>query len=179
MGCFWCIIYAEGKNMRDEEQLYKEFDQLIGRHRRLIRFLCQRASYGREANCRDLIQECYVAMLKHLPGREPDQSGRREFWWVYWQCRSAIDCYRRKMQRIIEVPLNGEFADTRPAASEVTRLTVDELAACLDGKERIFFLLMADGADDEELGQVLGLKHRSVVQMRHNIKKKLQKYIEQ
>lgn len=166
--------------MRDEEQLlYKEFDQLIGRHRRLIRFLCQRASYGREANCRDLIQGCYVAMLKHLPGREPDQSGRREFWWVYWQCRSAIDCYRRKMQRIIEVPLNGEFADTRPAASEVTRLTVDELAACLDGKERRFFLLMADGADDEELGQVLGLKHRSVVQMRHNIKKKLQKYIEQ
>lgn len=165
--------------MRDEEQLYKEFDQLIGRHRKLIRFLCQRASYGREANCRDLIQECYVAMLKHQPGREPDQSGRREFWWVYWQCRSAIDCYCRKMQRIIEVPLNGEFADTRPAAGEVTRLTVDELAACLDGKERRFFLLMADGADDEELGQVLGLKHRSVVQMRHNIKKKLQKYIEQ
>ena len=55
--------------MRDEEQLYKEFDQLIGRHRRLIRFLCQRASYGREAHCRDLIQECYVAMLKHLPMR--------------------------------------------------------------------------------------------------------------
>ena len=165
--------------MRDEEQLYKEFDQLIGRHRKLIRFLCQRASYGREAHCRDLIQECYVAMLKHLSGREPGQSGRHELRWVYWQCRSAIDSYRRKMQRIIEVPLSDELAYSRPAASEVTRLTVDELAACLDGKERRFFLLMVDGADDEELGQVLGLKHRSVVQMRHNIKKKLQKYIEQ
>ena len=94
--------------MRDEEQLYKEFDQLIGRHRRLIRFLCQRASYGREAHCRDLIQECYVAMLKHLPGREPRQSGRHELRWVYWQCRSAIDSYRRKMQRMIEVQLSDE-----------------------------------------------------------------------
>ena len=69
-------------------------------------------------------------------------------------------------------------ADTQPAPREVTRLTIDELAANLNGTERRCFLLMAEGADDKELERELGLKHRSVVQMRHNIKKKLQKYSE-
>ena len=37
--------------------------------------------------------------------------------------------------------------------------------------------MMVDGATDKDIEQALGLKHRSLIQMRHNIKKKLQQYI--
>lgn len=164
--------------MHDEKQLRKDFDRLVGRHKRLIKFLCQRASYGQEAYCSDLMQECYLTLLNRMVDKEMGWSEQRERVWVYWQCRSAIDCYRRKQSFIAWLPLSNEMADTQPAPREVTRLTIDELAANLNGTERRCFLLMAEGADDKELERELGLKHRSVVQMRHNIKKKLQKYSE-
>lgn len=165
--------------MYDGKETYKELRQFEEKYRKLIAFLCQRASYGREICCREMIQECYLNLLQHMSELEPGMSPQREAAWVYRRCRNTISVFRRKIKDDSFAPITDELVDTVPAMSEVTQLTVDELASCLQGPEKQLFLLMVDGADDEELERVLGVKHRTVVQMRHNIKKKLQKYIEQ
>lgn len=160
----------------DEEQICREFDQLIGRHRKLIEFLCVKASYGQDIYYLDLMQECYVALLEHLSERESGMSELRERSWVFWQCRAAIARYCRGVKRFPKLLRDDMLADAGVATHEVTQLTIDDLAACLDGTERRFFLLLAAGASNEELEQKLGLKHQSVIQMHHNVKKKLQQY---
>ena len=157
----------------------KEYDQLIERHKKLINFLCLRASYGQKVHYSDLVQECYIELLKCLSERTADLSATPENIWVYWKCRSAITRYRRSVQQLPQMMHDVNEADSMVSDGAVTQLTVDDLAACLDGVERHCFLLMADGADDEELERELGIKHRSLIQLRHNIKKKLQQYLMQ
>lgn len=165
--------------MHEREQEYREFDLLVGRHGKFISFLCQRWSYGQKTCCHDLMQECYISLLEHLPERKADSPRQSELAWVYWRCRHAISHYRQRQRTPATIALTGELADSLAAGSEVTQMTVDELAACLSGKERRCFLLMADGFGDEEIEHMLELKHRSMIQMRHNIKEKIRKHIEQ
>lgn len=164
--------------MAGQEETYKEYDAMVERHRRFILVMCQRASYGREWLCRELLQECYVELLKRMPELAPTRGGREELRWVYGRCRVAITRYRRRVARWSELPLTAVLAESVAGGGEVNRLTVDELASCLDGAERRMFMMLSEGADDGEIARVLGLKRRTVVQMRHNIKKKLIKYIE-
>lgn len=165
--------------MQDEERIKKEFEQLMVRHGKIVEFLCRRASYGREVICQELVQECYVALLRHLMERRVEGMEKGERAWVSMQCRSAIDSYRRKRKRADIVSVHDGMEELLTATHEVTGLTVDELAASLEGAERRCFLLMAEGLSDEELERELGLKHRSVIQMRHNIRKKLEQNIKQ
>jgi RNA polymerase sigma factor (sigma-70 family) len=165
--------------MLDEEHIKKAFDQLVGRHRKLIEFLCLKASYGQEVYYRDLLQECYLSLLKHLAERKDSMSELNEDAWVFWVCRAAITRYRRSLKLFPETLYTDFLADLRQAPDEVSQLTVDDCLSCLSGAERRCFLLMLDGASLEELQQQLGLKRRSVIQLRHNIKKKLQQYIKQ
>ena len=165
--------------MSYEEQLKKEFDRLVGQHINIIEKMCLRASYGQVVYYRDLMQECFVALLMHLPEKKAGMPLWEEKGWVYWKCRAAIKDYLSLFQRVAHEPITDILSDTLADAPAVTRLTVDDLAACLDGVERRFFMLMADGADDKELESRLGLTHRTVVQMRHNIKKKIEQYIQQ
>ena len=165
--------------MHNEEQLCREFEQLVGRHGRLIKFLCLRASYGQEIYYKDLMQECYMMLLTKMPELKSDASEMRERAWVFWRCRDAIARYRYQL-KCFPGFLNEELlVDIMKTPDEVTQLTIEDLAACLDGTERRCFLLMAGGASDEELEQELGLKHSSLLRMRHTIKKKLQQYIKQ
>lgn len=164
--------------MHDHGQLQREFDQLIHRHRKLVDFLCHTASYGQERYYRELLQDCYIALLEGLSRRSP-RPGLPGTTWVYWQCRGAITSYKRRLRKIAEVPLSDTMVDSLTATHEATDLTIDELASCLDGTERQAFRLMAQGISDEELAKALALSHRSVIQMRHNIKKKLEQYIQQ
>ena len=165
--------------MHDEEQIRREFDQLVGRHRKLIELLCLQASYGQEVYYRDFLQECYVSLLTYLSEHQDSMTELREQSWVFWQCRAAITRYRRSLNHFPKLLRDDVLSDTCLAPEEVSQLTVDDLVSCLDDTERRCFLLMAAGASNEEIEQQLGLKHRSVIQIRHNIKKKLQQYIKQ
>lgn len=164
--------------MHNEEQLCREFEKLVGRHRKLIRFLCQGASYGQEIYYKDLMQECYVMLLKKMSELEPGTSELKERAWVFWRCRDAITRYRYQLKRVPGFYIEEMLADTREAPDEVTQLTIDDLAACLAGTERRCFLLMAAGTPEQEIERELGLKHSSFLRMRHLIKKKIQKYME-
>ena len=170
------VLYIQkGIRMHNDARIDKEDKLFLERHKWIIERLCLRASYGRDSHYCDMMQECYLTLLRRLPGRKKKMSEMLERAWVYWQCRSAIDCYRRKLRCLTWVPL-AEAEETATASSERMTLVVEDIAAGLKGKERECFLLMAAGATDKELEQKLGLKHRSVVQMRHNIKKKIQEY---
>ena len=163
--------------MSDEQQIIKEYDQLIGRHKKLIEFMCQRASYGQDIHYSDLIQECYIEILTHMLGKRIKRLEIRESLWVYMQCRHAITRYRRAVKKFPKVIHDMKVVENTEAYHEVSKLTVDDLAACLDGAERRCFLLLASGIPDEEIEQKLNIKHRTLIQMRYNIKRKLKKYI--
>lgn len=161
--------------MSDKKHIIKEYYLLIERHRKLIEFMCQHASYGQDIYYYDMLQECYEEILTHMLEQRKVSEGL----WVYMQCRHAITRYRRSVKHIPQMLYNLAKVENEEADLEVSQLTVDDFAACLNGAERRCFLLMASGATDEEIEQKLNIKHRTLIQMRSNIKKKLKKYIMQ
>jgi len=165
--------------MHNEKDIIGEFERLMTRRQQLVESLCFRASYGRFDYSRDLQQECYKELIHQLPQRMENPDGRSEKAWVYWCCRSAIGHYLRRLRFHTMLPLSDRVAEVGEATHEVTALTVDEMASCLSGVERRCFLLLAEGADDNELQRQLAVSHRSIVQMKSNIKKKLYEYLNQ
>lgn len=178
MGYLRALYIVEGEIMHPGDNPYKRFGQLVERHGELIERLCRRASYGRMKVCREMVQECYIALVDHL-GDCPERGFAWERGWVLWQCRSAISRHRRSEKRHDWVPIDGKTAEALTASNPVTEGTFDELAAVLNDRERQFFALMVDGSSDEEMARRLGVTPRTVVQMRHGIKVKLQEYIKQ
>lgn len=164
--------------MQDGYNPYREFNQLIERHGKLIMSICRVRSFGRAKVCRELMQECYVALIDHIEDlrRLPAE---RERGWVKSQCRGAISHYWRSLRRGQGEPIDEELAETLAAPREVTAGTFDELMVLLTAKEREFFTLVVEGASDEELSERLGVERKTVVQMRYRIKKKIKEYIEQ
>ena len=173
---FFAYIYCKRIFMDGTNEKCRELYKLMERHGKFVEFLCRWESYGREQWCADLMQECFLELMRRLPERDARWGEAHEKAWVYWRCRAVFVAYRRKQKRMGVVPISSELEEALTASSEVTRLTVDDLAACLDGPERQCFLLMAEGLSDEEIERRLGLKHRTLIQMRHNIKKKLHQY---
>jgi DNA-directed RNA polymerase specialized sigma24 family protein len=164
----------------EEIKLCHEFDLLLERHGKMIDFLCLRASCGRQGYYGELQQECYTEILSHLAQRLASQERQMpEPQWVWWRCRRAISHYQRSVRYRAMLLLHRREAEGGEATHEVTQLTVDELAACLHGDDRRCFLLMVDGASDDELRQLLHLKANSLRQMKSRIKKKLYEYLKQ
>lgn len=176
-GVFFAIYGYSAPFMPDEEQILKTFTLLIERHRKLIETLCLKASYGHPAQFCDMRQECYLEILTHMAEKEIPLSRPRERVWVYWQCRHAITRFLRDLKHF-PVPFGNENPEeTLKAKPQLSAIDINDFAALLRGTERRCYLMMVDGATDKEIEQALGLKHRSLIQMRHNIKKKLQQYI--
>lgn len=165
--------------MDNEGHIQKEFDRLIGRHRKFIEFLCRRAAYGREHRASDLMQECYAALFNRLQERKQEMSEPHERVWVYWQCRGAITSYQRKERRFSRIIQNGDVPDILTVTHEVTRLTVDELSNSLTPTERCYFVFMVEGVSDEEIARRMEVQPHTVVQMRNKIKRKIMEYIKQ
>ena len=165
--------------MHAEEHFISEFKRLTNRHRDFIEQLCQRASYGQPVYCRELIQECYLELMEQMPGRKSDDSSGNERIWVYRRCRYAIKRYWRLAKHFPMLLPVDQLATNSQAPHEVSSLTIDDLAACLDGTEQKCFRLMADGTSDKEIERILQVKHHTLIQIRHEIKIKLKKYMEQ
>jgi len=164
--------------MPNEEQLKKEFVELIGRHRKLIEFLCLRASYGQENYYRDFMQECYIKLLVAMSDRKSAMSEPHEKIWVYWQCRDAISRFRNGLKRFPKLLHDDLFADSLEASREVSQLTIDDLSVCLDDTERHCFFLMASALPDDEIEHEMELSHSDLLLMRHKIKKKIHHFLE-
>jgi hypothetical protein len=127
--------------------------------------------------CSELRQECYAELLLRLAERGTALEGTREKAWVYGRCRVAIDRYLRRLRLLATLPFPEAMEEMLAAPAETPQQVAADFSATLGEAVRRFFLLLAKGADDETLERTLGLKHRTVIQMKHNIKKKLKEYI--
>lgn len=179
----WVVIIYVEKNFfypmeGDEQRRYEGFDSLMARHNLLVARLCMLHADGDVERCTELVQDCRIAIWRHLPSLRKNASRLQEKAWVVWQCRSVFShsARHRRSQGLLSIdPL---LADSLPDDSDNSlRESIDELAVLLSPDERRAFLLMADGYTADDLGLELGIKPRSAVSLRHRIIKKLRKHL--
>ena len=172
--------YYGGKNtlMGDARtHRYDRLDELVARYRRLIRRLCWRNAAGDEAVCDDLMQECYLAIWLHLSTIRPDANRLEETAWVVWQCRGVFS-HQQRRKRIETVPLDERMADTiAVGGNDGSREAIEELAACLNPRERQVLALMLGDYTDLEIAERLGMKVDSFQRMRLRMIEKMKQQI--
>lgn len=157
--------------MADDMTKYERFEELIERHRGLIRKLCWWRSSGNESLCDDLVQECYLAMWEHLDSLRPVAVKQQETAWVSWQCRSVFSHHDR--ENSLPSVDESHFANLPvPDASEV-RDILDDLAQSLTLDEQHLFDLMRQDLTDLEIAEHLGLTPRTVREKQRKIIEKL------
>lgn len=160
----------------NNQQQYDKFDSLISRYKGLIDYLCMRRASGDENRCAELRQDCYLSLWHYLPTLRENCSSFHEAAWVVWHCRSVFShlSYRRRTHTFL--PIDENMADTiTESDNSQLRDTIDSLAKHLTPHERRAFYLMTEGYSAEDMAKELGIKHRSVVLLRHRIIEKLKK----
>lgn len=152
-----------------QKRQHEKYAQIIIKHESLIERLCMRRAHGDGFECAELKQGCFIAIWKHLPSLKPDVGIFQETAWVAWQCRSVFSHAASSSRELEFVPLdeNLSFADTDGADDACDLL--DEMAMCLSPDMGRALGLMASGLSVQEMAHELGLKPRSVVQMRYRI----------
>lgn len=149
------------------------FDELINRHRALIRSVCWLHSSFDESLCRELIHDCYVSIWCHLPSLRSDTGVLGQRMWVYWQCRSTIS-HRFQTKRPELLRFTDEMAET-VAIPDDTSLSemIDEYAVTLNEREHLVLKLLLEGYNNGEIAQLMGLKSDSVKKIRQRIIRKM------
>ena len=160
--------------MADNRTKYDNFEQLVGRHRGLIRKLCWWRSFGDEVLCDDLVQECYLALWQHFDSLRPDIVKLQEAAWVVWQCRSVFSHGDREHA----LPSTDErlFEHLPAPDANQTREILDDLAQVLTPEEQRLFSLMRQDLSDGEIAERLHLKPRTVREHQRAIIEKLRLY---
>ena len=161
-----------------QNERYRRFDDVTHRHRKLIRLMCWRRASGSDELCADLVQECYMAIWNHLGTMRTDGNEWYEAGGVMWQCRSALEHWRRRHKRALR--LFDGMADETLAdnlASEQSEL-IEELAADLSDTERRILGLILMGYTPAEIGPMLGIRPVSVTRQRSRIVRKMRQTYE-
>ena len=154
---------------------YKQFDDLVGRYRKLIRKLCWRHSSDSETRCDELVQDCYIAIWCHLPSLRPDANTFQLTAWIVWQCRSVFS-HRQRARQFDWIPIDERMLDTLAAPSDTYRqeLAID-LADGLDPDEQRLLSLMLEGYGQREIAKQLGVSVEAAKKMRQRLTTKLRK----
>ena len=171
----------------NEGTKYEQFDDLIGRYRKLIRKLYWRHSSGSGRQCDELVQDCYISIWCHLPFLRSEVHRLQQTAWVVWQCRSVFS-HRRRSKPPDWLPLDDLLSDTLTAdaefhASEVhwtsdptgNKEMIEEYAADLPPKERRLLALMMEGYGQKEIAKEMGISIETAKKMRQRLVKKLKK----
>lgn len=145
---------------------YDRLDRLLTRHHGLIRLLCWRSAHGNEAQCEDLVQDCYLALWQRIGALRPNVSRFEEAAWVAWNCRDILSHYNRRPAIETET-IDPVLADTlaAPEAHPNDEL-IEELAVCLNERERQAVKLMLRDLTDLEIAEHLGMRVDSFQRMR-------------
>lgn len=159
-----------------QTQRQAKYIQIICRHERLIERLCIRHSHGDAFLCAEFKQSCHIAIWTHLPSLRPDTDGKNETLWVIWQCRSVFSHEASSKKRIVFETLNETMDSPESNEQESMLETLDEMAQLLPSNMQSPFLLMAAGLSVPEIAQQLGIKNKSVLQLRYRIISLLRKH---
>lgn len=145
---------------------YDRLDRLLTRHHGLIRLLCWRSAHGNEAQCEDLVQDCYLALWQRIGALRPNVSRFEEAAWVAWNCRDILSHYNRRPDIETET-LDPHLADTLVAPDDHPNAEfIEELATCLNDRERLALTLMLRDLTDLEIAEHLGMRVDSFQRMR-------------
>lgn len=142
----------------------EQFDQMMERHKRLIRRLCVRYSEGDEQLCRDLMQEAVAGMWLRYSEREGRMWSGAQGAWVYWQTMHFVthavrDWHLREREALQPEADDDEVQESRESL-------IDELAAELQGRERQLLELMRQGYRYEEIAERMGVSLATVKRVR-------------
>ena len=133
----------------------------------MIRAICLWHATGGAEQCDDLIQEVLLQLWTARDKLREGCSAEEEKAWVRWHCRSVISHYHRR-RRLPTVPLDSAEEVAATQADE-DRETIEALSTGLDERQRKVLQMILDGYRADEIAATLGVKKRSVVQMRWRI----------
>ena len=157
---------------------YQRFDNLVERHRWLIRRLCWRHSSGSVELCDELVHECYVSIWSHLASLREGSHTLQQTAWVIWQCRSVFSHRYRTGNSILVGNASERFNEwpadivqpdeTDPDTSD-TRGLLEELATGLKPRERHLLSLIMDGYSLNEIAEMMAMKTEAVKKMKQRM----------
>ena len=162
------------------QTLMERFDALADRHISTVRLMCWRRSYGNEATCDDLMQECLVSIWRRLPTLRADCTAREEKAWVRWCCRSVFSHLHRQ-HRLSVTGLTPDMTDTLASPADKggeAREIVETLAVGLTHRERNALALMIEGYSQKEIAAILGIRVDSMAKLKRRIVQKMQQRYE-
>lgn len=152
---------------------YEQFDDLIGRYRKLIRKLCWRHSSGSERQCDELVQDCYISIWSHLPSLRPDAHPLQRTAWVVLQCRSVFS-HRRRNKPPDLLTIDEQLADTIAAPDDSNQRELFEaIVAYLSPSERRLLELMREGCNQKEIAEELAISVEAAKKKRQRLIKKI------
>jgi len=129
-----------------------------------------------EEHARDLTQETFIAVWKHLPGFRNEASVGT---WVYRiatnQCLRAV----AKAQRIVHSELPLEMKEAPPSDTEEKLQLLYKCISMLKETERIIISLVLEGLPHAEIAAIAGLSEGNVRVKVHRIKEQLTQKMKQ
>lgn len=152
--------------MAETRERYDDFDNLMLRHKTLIRRLCWWHSGGEDALCADLMQEVATALWHYRHTLRPDATAQQERLWVKYHCRSVFS-HRRRRHTIETEPLGEQHDTAEPVDSH--RETLEDLATCLTPHEHELLEMLLNGYSVAEIAERMHIKAASVSQLRQRI----------
>lgn len=160
--------------MKSEEDIQRQYDLLVRRHLKLIRFLCRRRSRGDAYLYSELTQEVFLDLWSNMPLFNPSYGRWAQRRWVEMRCRGVFSRWLRG-RRDPGVPLEGVDDLLAESPPDDLREVVEELAAGLSPRERQVLDLLMEDYSVGEIAAMLGLGPRNVSQIRQRIIKKMRK----
>ena len=168
-------IYTEKLTKMDIKQdpKYELLDGLLKRHVGLIRTLCWRHSSYSDTTCRELVQDCYVAIWFHLSSLREDSNIWQQMTWVAWQCQSVFS-HRRRRWTPNWLPIDDHLADTLADSDGLSqRELIEDLATDLNPRERSLLTLILEGYHQNEIAEKLETTPAAVKKMKQRIISKM------
>lgn len=151
------------------------FVAMIKEHERLILRVCAMYTNCGRADLRDLYQDAVCALWESY---DTFKGNSKISTWIYSVTRYTMLNYMRSHR----VEMSSVCIDEMPergVADETERLLDDvrEALTLLPPEDRDLFVMWMEGFDNEEIGQVVGLRPGNVAVRITRIKKKIRKIV--
>ena len=156
---------------------YDDFDRLVMRHQRWIRFLCRWHARGNAVLTSDLVQDVLERMWRKYDMLHEGASESEERTWIRWQCRSVAEHQSRRQTPVL-VSLDEQeeiFDDTTNVERRELLLS---LAEGLNSNERQLLDFLLEGYSTAEAAEKMGMKVHSADQLRYRMIQKMRKNVE-
>ncbi len=151
------------------------FVAIVKEHERLILKVCAMYTNCGRADLRDLYQDAVCALWESF---DTFKGNSKISTWIYSVTRYTMLNYMRS-HRVESGSVSIDEMPERSASDETERLLdeVREALSLLSPEDRDLFVMWMEGFDNDEIGQVVGLRPGTVAVRITRIKKKIRKIV--